>query len=185
MNGGVPQLVLEAPRGWGDFQCARAPATLCIIWETSEDRKHFTFTAFDALKGRGKVLRTIEMDPGVSYNFGLSPDGVTAALSVCSGPEIHIRLLSLTGGPDREFAVKGWANLRGLDWALDGKGFYCGSVSPQNRTLLYVDLNGNARVLWQYKAAGGLIWGLPSPNGRYLAILGYVTNSNIWMLEGF
>ena len=81
--------------------------------------------------------------------------------------------------------VKGWANLTGLDWALDGKGFYCGSVSPQNRTLLYVDLNGNARVLWQYKAAGGQIWGVPSPDGRYLAILGSVQNSNVWMVEGF
>jgi hypothetical protein len=50
--------------------------------------------------------------------------------------------------------------------------------------LLYVDLKGNARVLWQYK---GDEWGygLPSPDGRYLAIQGRETNSNVWMLEGF
>ena len=29
------------------------------------------------------------------------------------------------------------------------------------------------------------IWGFPSPDGRYLAILGEATNSNVWMLEGF
>ena len=103
--------------------------------------------------------------------------------------EIHIRLLSLSGGADREITVKGWPNLAGLNWSLDGKGFYCGSVSPRGRTLLYVDLEGNARVLWQYKAGGGdrwgNIWGIPSPDSRYLAILGSATNSNVWMLEGF
>ena len=80
----------------------------------------------------------------------------------------------------------GWPGLTGLDWSADGKGLYCGSVSPLRRTLLYVDLQGNARVLWQYKAAGsGGIWGIPSPDGRYLAILGTASNSNVWMLEGF
>jgi len=40
-------------------------------------------------------------------------------------------------------------------------------------------------VLWQCKGTGSNIWGVPSPDGRYLAILGSVTNSNVWMLEGF
>jgi hypothetical protein len=40
-------------------------------------------------------------------------------------------------------------------------------------------------MLWQYKGAGGEIWGVPSPDSRYLAILGYVINSNVWMVEGF
>ena len=61
--------------------------------------------------------------------------------------EIHIRLLSLSGGADREIAVKGWPNITGLNWSPDGKGLYCGSVSPQGSTLLYVDLKGNAVVL--------------------------------------
>jgi len=85
----------------------------------------------------------------------------------------------------REFTVKGWPNLTGLDWSPDGKGVYVGSVSPQNRALLFVDLQGNAKVLWQYKAAAGVMWGLPSADGHYLAIPGLVTNANVWMLENF
>jgi Tol biopolymer transport system component len=143
-------------------------------------------TAFDPVKGRSRVLRTIEIDPSDDYEAtGLSPDGSRFAISRGYEPEIHVRLLSLSGGSDREITVKGWPNITGLDWALDGKGFYCGSRSPQGGTLLYVDLKGNARVLWQYRGGAGGIWGLPSPDGRYLAIRGQVTDSNLWMVEGF
>jgi Tol biopolymer transport system component len=185
VSGGVPQLVLET-RNWLDHLCARAPASLCVIGELSQDEKQLTLTAFDPLKGRGKVLRTIEKDPSAEIaGTGLSPDGTTFAISRSSEEEIHIRLLSLSGSSDREFTVKGWSNLSGLDWSPDGKGLYCGSVSPQDRTLLHVDLEGNAKVLWQYKAASGSIWGIPSPDGRYLALRGLVASSNIWMVEGF
>jgi hypothetical protein len=70
---------------------------------------------------------------------------------------------------EREITVKGWPNITGLDWSPDGKRLYCGSVSPQGSTLLYVDLKGDARVLWHYKGSG-FIWGVPSPDGCYLAI---------------
>jgi hypothetical protein len=94
-------------------------------------------------------------------------------------------LLSLSGGSDREITLKGWPNIAGIEWTLDGKGLYCGSVSPQGSTLLYVDLKGNARVLWQYRVPGWQIFGVPSPDGRYLAMQQGVFNSNVWMVEGF
>jgi hypothetical protein len=97
------------------------------------------------------MLRTIANDPSHNYNgTALSPDGSTVALARLDEPEIHIRLLFLTGAPHREFVVKGWPHVTGLDWALDGKGVYCGSFSTQGNTLLYVDLKGNSRVLWQH-----------------------------------
>ncbi len=184
-TGGVPQFVMET-RNTLDFWCARAPASLCVIFETSQDRKQLMITAFDPQKGRGKTLRTMEIDPLYTYSeTQLSPDGSTVSISRAGEPEIHIRLLSLSGGSDREFTVRDWPNVTGLDWSPDGKRFYCGSVSPQFSTLLDVDLNGNARVLWQYKGTGGGVWGDPSPDGRYLAIRGDVINSNVWMIEGF
>jgi len=184
VGGGVPQLVLET-RNWVDFRCARAPANLCVIFETSQDGKQFMVTAFDPVKGRGRVLRTIENDPLHTYTHGeLSPDGSMLAISRMGEAEIHLRLRSLSGGSDREITVKGWPIIAGLDWSPDGKGLYCGSVSPQDSTLLYVDLKGSARVLWQYKG-GGYIWGAPSPDGRYLAIGVEVTYSNVWMVTGF
>jgi Tol biopolymer transport system component len=190
VNDGVPQLVMETRNLWG-FACARALASLCVVLEAPPDEKLLIVTAFDPLKGRGKVLRTIEKDRSALYASALSPDGSTLAISrtgesVFIGEnEIHIRLLSLSGGSDREITVKGWRANGGLDWSHDGKGLYGGSTSPRSRTLLYVDLKGNARVLGQCKGGGGSIGGSPSPDGRYLAIERYNMNWNAWMLEGF
>jgi Tol biopolymer transport system component len=151
----------------------------------SQDRKQLVIVTFDPQKGRGQVLRTIEIDPShTDYAAALSPDGSTFAISRPGEPEIHIRLLSLSGGSDREIRVKDWPIITGLDWSADGKGFYCGSHSPQGNTLLYADLKGNVRVLWQSKGGGGE-WGAPSPDGRYLAIQAAVTNSNVWMVADF
>ncbi len=186
VGGGVPQLVLET-RNPQDYRCARAPASLCLLTEASQDEKQLTFTAYDPLKGRGKVLRTLAKEPPDSYNTAPSPDGTTVAIAKDGEAEIHIRLLSLSGAADREITVKGWPNLpinRSLDWSSDGKGFYCGSASAQSHALLHVDLKGNARVLWQTKGFGGT-YGIPSPDGRHLAVMGSVENSNVWMLEGF
>jgi Tol biopolymer transport system component len=95
-------------------------------------------------------------------------------------------LLPLSGGSESEIAVKGWPNLAGeLEWSPDGKGLYLTSRSPQATTLLYVDLKGNAKPLWEKKGPLGVLWSVPSPNGHYLAIGGAVYNSNVWMLEGF
>jgi len=185
VSGGVPQAVLET-RSFDGFSCASAPASLCVILEPSPDRKQRTITAFDPLKSRGRVLRTIDNDPPSSYGgAGLSPDGLTFAVSRGGEREMHIRLLSLSGGSDLEIKVKGWPNNTGIDWSPDGKGLYCGSQSPQGNTLLYVDLKGNARVMWQNKAGSSDIVGIPSPDGRYLATQGFATNSNVWMVEGF
>ena len=186
VGGGVPQLVLET-RNPQDYRCARAPASLCLLTEASQDEKQLTFTAYDPLKGRGKVLRTLAKEPSDSYNTAPSPDGTTVAIAKDGEAEIHIRLLSLSGAADREITAKGWPNLpinRSLDWSSDGKGFYCGSASAQSHALLHVDLKGNARVLWQTKGFGGT-YGIPSPDGRHLAVMGSVENSNVWMLEGF
>jgi hypothetical protein len=120
-SGGVPQFVLET-RHLLDFRCARAPARLCVIFETNEDRKQLVITAFDPLQGRGKVLRTIENDPSHTYNHAeLSPDGTTLAISRGSEPEIHIHLLSPSGGSDREITVKGWPNITVLTGRLTGR----------------------------------------------------------------
>jgi serine/threonine protein kinase/Tol biopolymer transport system component len=184
VSGGVPQPVLESRNPYY-FGCAHAPASLCVVLEGSPDDRLLTLSAFDPLKGRGKVLTTIAKDSSHYYASALSPDGTTLAIPRTAQPEIHIRLLPLSGGARSDITVKGWPNLGNLEWSADGKGFYLSSISPHASTLLYVDLKGTARPLWERKGLMGVTWGVPSPDGRYLAIMGMVYNSNVWMLEGF
>jgi hypothetical protein len=80
--------------------------------------------------------------------------------------------------------VKGWNLLNNVNWWADGKGLYVASLNKRGSVLLSVDLQGNARVLWD-QAGGAGTYGLPSPDGRHLAMLGWTVNSNIWMLENF
>jgi serine/threonine protein kinase/Tol biopolymer transport system component len=185
VGGGVPQFLLETRNAEG-VACSRAPASLCVLVETSQDRKLYTLTAFDPLKGRGKVLTTIERDPSGNYYWDLSPDGSTFAISRGYEAEIHIRFLALSGGLASEITVKSWPNIiDGLAWSPDGKGLYLSSLSPQAVTLLYVDLKGKARLLQQEKGIKGPAFAVPSPDGRNLAICEIVVNGNVWMLEGF
>jgi Tol biopolymer transport system component len=155
--------------------------------ELSLDEKRLTVTALDPLKGKGKLLRTVEKNIGENFNHALSPDGSTLALAKEEPAEIHIRLLSLNGGSDREIRVKGWPSIASMEWSADAKGLYCGSESSSRGALLYVDLKGTAQVLWPsgQSGEGPFLAGSPSPDGLHLALWGPVHNSTAWIVEGF
>ena len=184
-NGGVPQLVLET-RNVVDFQCANAPASLCVVVEKSSDRKQLLITSFDPLQGRGTVRGTMSIgsDAPTCCAVSLSTDGATLAITRGGETESHIVLRSLSGSPRRDITVNGWQHLTSLAWSPDNRGFYCGSASSQGMALLYVDLKGNARVLSLYKWTPSLV-GIPSPDGRYLAIGRSITDSSGWVIKGF
>jgi hypothetical protein len=194
-NGGMPRLVFETSQNWANYYCARAPANFCAILAKSRDAKQLTLTEFDPLKGKGKLLRTIENDPGSTdpatpacwqFAGALAPDGSTFAIARKSEADIHIRLLSMSGGSDREVTVRDWPNISGLDWSADGKGLYCGVMSPQGNALLYVDLKGGVQVLWRSRNVASdsdFLAGIPSPDGRHLAMWRTAYNSNAWMIE--
>jgi len=191
-EGGTPKQVLSAhlvdsPR------CARAPASMCAIAEPTEDHKRIIFTAFDPLQGRGRELASIDADPNADYGWDLSPDGARIAfvkrvarsdgkIFLSEGP-IHI--LPLDDGPPREIRVKGVNSFREyVDWSADGKGLILAHPADTETELLYVDLGGNASVLWREKGATPLR-GVSSPDGRHLAILCSGAYNNVWMMENF
>jgi hypothetical protein len=99
--------------------------------------------------------------------WSLSPDGAKLAIVTGEEQEGRIRILSLTGGAVREITVRGGGQSWSLAWVMDGKGFYVACRIPP--TLLHVDLAGHAQVLRQVGPFFD-IYGLPSPDGRYLAL---------------
>jgi DNA-binding winged helix-turn-helix (wHTH) protein/Tol biopolymer transport system component len=188
VNGGLPKLVFDiSPAWWQDHECASSGPDLCVVVEASADDRRLTVSAFDPIKGRGKLLRTMNKALDEGYGYSLSPDGSTLAVARGGEPEIRIRLLALTGGPDREIQVNGWPNLESMQWSADGRGLYCGSTTSQSGTLLYVDLTGNAQPMWRSRDMDGgpFIAGVPSPDSRHIALTGAIHQSTAWMVEGF
>jgi serine/threonine protein kinase len=180
--GGSPQLVLTSANIEEKPRCARSPATLCAIAERSTDRKQLEFTAFDPVKGRGRELARSSTDATTDYHWDLSPDGTRIAL--LKHREGRVQILSLNGEPLREITAKGWNTLSSVVWTADGKGLFVSSYSQRGADILHMDLKGNVRFLWEHP--GGIeIYGVPSPDGRHLAMRGWSVESNVWLMENF
>ena len=179
IQGGPSQLILEGP-DISNFQCSRTQASICIL--SRSEPKFLVFAAFDPTKGTQREVARLNQTGG-GWDWSLSPDGTTVATTEKGDPQIH--LISLTGQAARTVTVKDWDNLVSLDWAADGKGFFISS-NPNGHlsTLLYVDLAGNAHALWQVKNYLAT-FGVPSHNGKYLAIPAPTTECNAWMVEKF
>jgi len=191
-SGGAPQLVLEG-RGMDHLACARSPATLCVLSEESPDHKQLIFSAFDpSPEPRRRELTRVNLkQPVAGYGWDLSPDGSLLAFAQREDHEGRIQLLPLAGGEAREVSVGGWADLSPLYWEPDGKALWAtaSGAAPPGDLLLRVDLQGRAQVVWQHKGITGWNYegtkGVPSPDGRHLAVLGYTNDSNVWMLENY
>jgi len=61
---------------------------------------------------------------------------------------------------------------------------FVSTLEPGGAALLHVDLNGEARPNWR-QPQSTVTWGLPSPDGRHLAILGSRSEANVWLIDNF
>jgi serine/threonine protein kinase len=186
LAGGSPEWILTA-RPNSEASCSNPTAHLCVIVEPTEDRKHLVVTSFDPIKGRGLELGRFDTDPNVQDQdqyciCEISPDGTR--LAVRQGDVGPIQILSLRGQPPQIIQPKGLKIGPDYHWAADGRGLYVGSTLQGRTVLLHVDLQGSAQVVWE-NHGNNTTWGMPSPDGRRLAILGWTQNSNMWMMEHF
>jgi Tol biopolymer transport system component len=181
--GGSPELIFTASP-LSDVSCANPATNLCVIAEMTEDGKKAVVTAFDPVKGRGPELFRFDTDPNAQERYcdcQISPDGTRLAIE--QGPEGRIRIFSLRGQQEQVIQPKG-LKFRDYSWAADGRGLYVSSTVMRKTALLHVDLQGNAHVVWE-NYGNNFTWGIPSPDGRHLAFMGWTDNSNMWMMENF
>jgi Tol biopolymer transport system component len=160
---------------------------VCVLGERTSDLKHITFTGIDPARGLDHEFARFDTDPNASYQWDLSPDGTRIALGeIGSG---HIQILSLSGQRLTETTAKGWSSLENLHWSAAGNGFFAASRTAETSVLLSLDLDGNATVLWEQKGTLGNesagTSGVPSPDGRHLAMMGFTLSGNMWMMENF
>ena len=187
--GGGPQLVLTADLYENGIpRCAIRPATLCVFAEKGTDRHQLIFTAFDPLKGRGRELCRMSIDPASHYEWALSPDGTRVALLKGRNSDGRIQIYSLNGQLLQTIYVPsldgldGWL---GMDWTADGNGLYVGTKIAGSTILQRINLNGGIEVIIKERALEIPIWAIESPDRRHLAIMECTKSSNLWMIENF
>jgi dipeptidyl aminopeptidase/acylaminoacyl peptidase len=182
ISGGVPHQVL-AEVGISNAQCARAPSTVCILSKAST--AGLTFLTFDPVSGKENEFTRIEDQEWYSYNWSLSPDGSTLAVSKKHRIQVPaaIRLLPVAGGVERTITAQPWAGIAYMDWAADGRSLWVRASSPSGtETLLNVDLHGRATPALQ-ESDSELGWAIPSPDGRRVALWRARDSSSAWLLD--
>jgi len=183
VSGGAPQL-LFAVNGFDELKCSSRTANFCIYGARTEDQRAVVLTAFDPTGGKGKELLRIPTDPDGDYHWALSPDGADIAYLKGHWNANQIYLVPLAGGKSQTITLKGHFLLCSLEWAHDSKSLFVGSERADGSAVLHVDLDGRAQAIWQ-QTQPDPTWGVPSPDGRHLAMHGTSANANVWMIDHF
>ena len=183
LAGGPPEPVTTAlANPTTGIMCARPPSDVCVLGERSEDRKHLIFANIDPLRGRGPELARFDLNPNIEFStFDISPDGTQLAIS--GNPKGPIYILPLHGGKAQVIHAR-FDDMQPFFWARDGKGLYIADRTKRGAVLSYVNLRGNAHILWEIPGSPWT-YARPSPDGRHLAIATSSISNNVWMMENF
>jgi hypothetical protein len=100
-----------------------------------------------------------------------------------------IRIVNIAAGTERDFPMPDIGLMIGLDWAADSKSVWMGGYRGRGAWgtrsgILNVDLAGRTRVVLD-GLNPTILFAIPSPDGRRLALYGNTQNSNVWLLENF
>jgi serine/threonine protein kinase/Tol biopolymer transport system component len=183
--GRVPQLLFPLD-GLTQYWCTNAAGNRCVLGRSAGPEGKLVISSFDASGSPPKELLRIPLEPGTNaevgsdYSWQPSPDGLWIA--VLKRHQNQIRLISFGREPGRIVSVKGHSDLLNVNWAADSGSLYVSSRGPAGATLLHVAPNGVARAIWFQPQATSL-WGIPSPNGHYLAITSEAPEANAWIID--
>jgi Tol biopolymer transport system component/DNA-binding winged helix-turn-helix (wHTH) protein len=177
VTGGNPRLVLKDAGIW-NVQCARLPSTICMY--SSKKGNTSGTIQFDVKTGKSTAAAQVDLD----CNWSLSPDGSQRAIVASAPDQGTIQLRSTTTGKTRDLVVKGWKGLKSVDWSADGKSLVVSwGNHERDSALLSVKLDGRASEL--LRSNNYILYAIPSPDRRSLAVAEGSGTRNVWRLENF
>lgn len=180
LSAGPSHLLLDSNDGL-DYQCARAPATYCLLGSYLTNGQ-VRFRILDLANGKTRDLfrgRTL----GYCGGFGISPDGSEIGVLRSDFRRAEIEFYSVSGQLKQKVEVKSWNRIGGLDYSADGKTFYSGFVGVMGATLLRIDHTGRAEPIWSTPSPGRGTVGIEPPDDRHLAFMADGSTENAWMLD--
>jgi DNA-binding winged helix-turn-helix (wHTH) protein/Tol biopolymer transport system component len=177
LEGGTPRTIIEG-KGILNYQCAKAPSTLCIFSQV--DGQDTVFRSFDLEHGVGRELMRI---PTGGENWSLSSDGSKLVIFL---DQHRIRFVSLGTGAADDVTVKDWPLTNG-DWAASGKTVLMPSYAANGLpVILEVDQTGKAKVILRGSSDIDFVFMIQSPDERYGLVVKVVqSDSNAWIVKNF
>jgi Tol biopolymer transport system component len=179
VSGSAPESILPLA-GEAEVQCAFSGARTCILSEMVG--KQTVFYTLDPIHGKQGELARLDT-PG-QLNWRASPDG--SRISIVETPGDSVRILELRSGQSHIiYPIPPQTSFQDAAWSYDGRRLFVTAFPDSSRgRLLEMDLDGHTRLLLE----NNLGWvgdPLPSPDGRHIAFLRVVTDSNVTLLENF
>ena len=162
-----------------EFRCPVRGEHPCVLRTTAGGQ--YVFDALDPVNGMGGELARVPAYEAPLGDWALSPDGSQLALPNHDAETARIRILNLYRSGDknhREIEVKNLANIFGVQWDVNAKGFFVHTKTPSDWDLNYVDMNGHAHLLRE-----DCRWGVPSPDGKRLATATDTVIGNVSLVE--
>ena len=184
VTGGPSQFVLEGD-GITNHQCAFAPSTLCLFSVISSNQ--IRFFSFDPNSGKSEELSRWKRDSAdyFKFNWSLSLDGRTLAISTGTREEPAITLKSTADGSERTLRLSMLAGINSFDWASDNQSLWVsGYTYPDTSVLMNLDRQGHAKTVLEDKEMK-IGWAIPSFDGHRLALWKASNESNIWIIDNF
>jgi Tol biopolymer transport system component len=182
-EGGSPREV-GLTRGIGQFRCPLLRGA-CVLRQEVDGK--VVFSRLDPLKDEGEPFYSRAKTANESELFALSPDGTQLAMSLRTGAANFIRTVKFDG-TDRVLNTADIPTREptdALQWSADGKGWFAEVASPTRSSLnanrlYFIDRSGKETLLGR---SNGRIYGIPSPDGKKLAVMETTGDSNIWSLQ--
>ena len=166
-----------------EFRCSSNPKGRCVVKKTI-GRSAYAFFEADPVGGLGPELVRTAWLPSSFGDWDISPDGQFLAIPNHDLKTARIRIVPLgeKGNKHKEHEIElaGLANLSGVAWTADQSGWFVSvdSFSSVGKRMYYAKLDGQ---LMSLGAVHG--WAVPSPDGKKVAYLNQIHDSNAWMLR--
>jgi DNA-binding winged helix-turn-helix (wHTH) protein/Tol biopolymer transport system component len=181
LAGGEPRKILQGG-SISNFQCAFLPSRLCLVSDTPSPSTLIIYQ-FNEQTGEKKEIMRVQENESSYFNWTLSRDGkrlATARISGGRGPTIiHIR--ELATGRDLDLPLPAGVGVQYIDWAADSTSLWVSMAAGDRQSLARMALNGKFTSSFDSKQPD-LGWGVPSPDGKHLAILQGSPRANAWLI---
>ena len=160
-----------------EFRCSISPKGRCVLRKTV-GRTELVYYDLDPIGGIGRELARTSWVSPVLGDWDVSPDGNFIVVPIHDWRFAKVRVLQLDPKrKEREVTLAGLMQLASVRWAADGTGWFVSIGTTVGKRMYFSDLKGRITFLGDISG-----WAVPSPDGKKLAFLNQVVDSNAWLL---